>query len=281
MTEFEHQSVDASHTVPKFDRWVVLEGMYQARKNFGVVVLATFLHFTASVLFKLLQVDGPLLQQLSGGSTARYVVLETIVAVIAVIPVLPVLMATHVSLINGISNWAAIASKPLKEWDRFVGVIVFWVIGIYLISALPKFWPSSLTIAFSISVLAVFSILIATWMPAVVYSEKVSFRRVLARGRKTFWYVFSRLIIFILFVLLVSVVSLVILTPVVQVMLSKVEAPGLIIFIVNNGGTAIITSCVAPILSVIFVRAYILGEACLNSSSDQEVAEKNFIETAD
>lgn len=281
VAEFEHQSVDASHTVPKFGRWVLVEGLSQSCKNFGVIIFAAFLHFSINALLNLLPIDGQYLQQLYNGSKARYIVLEMMFLVVGYFAVAPVLMATHVSLIKGISNWAAITSKPLKEWDRFVGMIVFWAIGASLIFTVPKFWSSFLTNAFSISVFIIFSTFIATWMPAIIYGEKDSFRRVVARGKKTFWYVFSRVIIFVLFALLVSAAALLILMPIIRFVLPTVQDPDTAILMVNNAGTAVITSCLAPILSVICVRAYILGEARLTGSSDWERAETDITTEVD
>lgn len=197
---------------------------------------------------------------------------------------------------KGISGWAAITSRTLKEWDRFVGAIIFWVVIASLMSALPFIFLPELSLfsaknestafdaqsfdivmlvsVFSFVALLIFSILIATWMPAAIYNDKVSLRRVVARGKKTFWYVFSRLIILILFTLVVSAVALVVLTPVLQAVLPRVENPTLIVFIVNSGGTALVTSCLVPIFCVICVRAYNLGEARLNDTfGDSESLE--------
>jgi hypothetical protein len=281
VADFEHQGVVPPHGLPKFDRWVVVEGLSQSCKNFGVIIFAIFLHFSISSLFNLVQIDQQYMQQLYNDSKVRYIVLETIFLVVGYFAVVPVLMATHVSLITGISNWAAVTSKPFKEWDRFVGVIVFWVIGASLIFAAPKFWTSFLATAFSISVFIIFSTFIATWMPAIIYGEKDSLHRVIARGKKTFWYVFSRLTLFVLFALLVSAAAMVILMPIIRIVLPTVQDPEAIILMVNNVGNAVITSCLVPILSVICVRAYILGEARLTGSSDWERVETDITKEVD
>ncbi|WP_417822691.1 hypothetical protein [Thalassospira lucentensis] len=297
MVELEHPDAGVSTSSPKFERWVITEGISQVRKNFGVVAFAALLHFLISTVSDLLQLEGATLQQLMSGSRIRYVLLEMLLSVIGIFAVVPVLMATHVSLLKGVSNWRAIASRPFKEWDRFVGGIVFWAMCGALIMLLPAvFLPDQAFLgvtdrsvlndelnenqkfgflmslsALSATAFAVFSILIATWMPAIINEGSTSLRRVIVRGKTTFWYVLSRLIIFILFTLAVSASVLAILTPILQAVLPMLENPTLLVFIVNAVGTAIITSCLVPVFSVICVRAYILGEARLNASSSVDV----------
>lgn len=84
-----------------------------------------------------------------------------------------------------------------------------------------------------------------------------------------------------LFALLVSAAAMVILMPIIRIVLPTVQDPEAIILMVNNVGNAVITSCLVPILSVICVRAYILGEARLTGSSDWERVETDITKEVD
>lgn len=99
MTDPECASAAETQTAQKPDKWIIIEGLIQTRKNIGIVVFAALLHFVMTTLSEMFQIEGLSLQQLYSGSVARYILLEVLVSVVGVVAIVPVLMATNVSLI--------------------------------------------------------------------------------------------------------------------------------------------------------------------------------------